>query len=114
MVVFSGSGKVHNNCLCCHEDKVLAEVYEQRRRVYLVEVLERVLVHGVHVGQLGDDEVDDAAAAGHRPVLLPGGRDLQLSGLGLRQPDTDVPGRDLPDRRHRGACRTLSGSGMRL
>ena len=76
------------------------------RLVYLVEVFERVLVHGVDFGQLGDDKVDDTAASGHRPILFAGGRYLDLSRLGLRQTDTDVARRYLARRRH--ICRTDS------
>eukprot|EP00968_Pinguiococcus_pyrenoidosus_P011500 scaffold926_cov248-Pinguiococcus_pyrenoidosus.AAC.13 len=60
----------------------------------LVE-LEAVLVHRVQKRQVGDDEVDDAAARRHDAVLLARLVDLLLRGLGLREPLADVGGGHL-------------------
>mmetsp|Transcript_3415 Transcript_3415/g.6362 ORF Transcript_3415/g.6362 Transcript_3415/m.6362 type:complete len:384 (-) Transcript_3415:2576-3727(-) len=54
----------------------------------LVE-LQRVLVHRIDQGKLGDDEVDDTAPGGDAPVALPSLRDLSPGHLRVGQPDLD-------------------------
>ena len=51
----------------------------------LLEVLEGELVHRVHVGHVGHDEVERRAAHGHDAVSLAGDRDHLLGRLGLLQ-----------------------------
>ena len=56
---------------------------------YLFEILERVLVHGVHLRHASDNKVHNRVACSHRTVLLTSQCYLLLSHLGLFQPSTN-------------------------
>ena len=56
---------------------------------YLSEVLQGVLVHGIHLGKRGDHEIHDGASRGDRTVLLAGSSDLLFCLLGFDQPVGD-------------------------
>ncbi|KAG5267602.1 hypothetical protein AALO_G00223570 [Alosa alosa] len=83
---------LRHRCLIGHKEPslffrhraVLEQVrWSDLREAHLFEVLEGELVHGVDLGQAGDDEVHDGAARSHRTVLLTCRVDHLLGGLRL-------------------------------